>query len=97
MINSKERSQLAGLAQKIAPIFQIGKNGITDVLINELSDALDARELIKITLLKNSELEVKDVMVELCERLGADPVSAIGFKITIYRLSTKKDVKHVIF
>lgn len=86
-MDGKERSRLSALAQSIQPIFQIGKNGITDAVTNELNDALEARELIKITVLKNSELDAKEVLNELCERLSAEPISAVGFKIVLYRKS----------
>ncbi|MDD4316142.1 MAG: YhbY family RNA-binding protein [Clostridia bacterium] len=88
-MDNKERSRLGGLAQSIQPIFQIGKNGITDIVIKELNDALEARELIKITVLKNSELDSKEVMAELCQKLEAEPISAIGFKIVIFRKSRR--------
>ena len=51
MITSKQRAYLKSLAQNITPIFQVGKNGINNNLIKQLIDALEARELIKITLL----------------------------------------------
>lgn len=86
-MDGKERSRLSALAQNIQPIFQIGKNGVTDAVTNELNDALEARELIKITVLKNSELDAKEVLSELCTRLSAEPISAVGFKIVLYRKS----------
>lgn len=86
-MDGKERSRLSALAQNLQPIFQIGKNGVTDVVINELNNALEARELIKITVLKNSELDAKEVLNELCQRLSAEPISSVGFKIVLYRKS----------
>lgn len=91
MLNSKQRSVLSSAAQSTPAIFQIGKNGVTETFLNEVSNALDARELVKITVLKNSELTAKDVLKELCESLSAEAVSCIGFKITLYRKS-KKDI-----
>lgn len=88
-MDGKERSKLSGLAQSIQPIFQIGKNGVTDVVIKELNDALEARELIKITVLKNSGLDTREVMAELCSALSAEPISAVGFKIVIFRKNKK--------
>ena len=52
-MTSKQRAYLRGVANKIDSIFQIGKGGITENLIKQLSDAIEARELIKITVLKN--------------------------------------------
>ena len=54
MITSKQRAYLRGLAQEITPIFQLGKNGIEDSFVKQIDDALEARELIKLTVLKTS-------------------------------------------
>ena len=95
MITSKKRAKLRSIANNITPIFQIGKGGINDNLIQDLSNALDARELIKLTVLKNSEVKAKDIINDLCKKLNAEPISAIGNKITIYRYSTKEGVNHI--
>lgn len=94
MLTSKQRKKLSSLGQKIEPIFQIGKNGLSDALVNELSNALEARELIKISVLNNSEIVAKDLINGLSESLKAEPVSCIGSKMVIYRRS-KKDIKHI--
>ncbi|NLL56729.1 MAG: YhbY family RNA-binding protein [Clostridiales bacterium] len=94
MITSKQRKKLSGLGQKIDAIFQIGKNGLSDSLVNELSNALEARELIKISVLNNSQLKAKEVIGELANALGAEPISCVGSKIVLYRKSTK-DIKHI--
>lgn len=95
MIDTKTRSKLNGLAQNIQPVFQIGKNGITDIVIKELNEVLDARELIKISILRNSELVAREVLDELCEKLSAEAVSCVGFKIALYRKSKRKDIKRI--
>lgn len=97
MVSSSERKTLSGMGQTLDPIFQIGKNGITDVLLSELSCALEARELIKISVLQNSDLSAKEVINELCASLGADPISCVGSKMVIYRRSERKDIKHIEF
>jgi RNA-binding protein len=94
MLTSKQRKKLSGLGQKIEPIFQIGKNGLTDALVNELSNALDARELIKISVLNNSEIPAKEIINGLSESLKAESISCIGSKMVIYRRS-RKDIKHI--
>lgn len=96
MITTKERATLRGLAQKLDPIFQIGKNGVTDTLVEQLSDALEARELIKITVLNSAVAGAKDIINGLSEALDADPVQAIGNKIVIYRRSKRKDAVHLL-
>ena len=97
MITTKERKTLSAMGQTLEPVFQIGKNGVTDVLLQELSDVLEARELIKVAVLRNSDVTAKEIVNELCEELGADPVSCVGNKMVIYRRSSRKDVKHIEF
>ena len=96
MLTTQERTKLKSLAQNIDAIFQIGKNGITENIINDLSVALDSRELIKITVLRNADFNAKQVIEELAEMLNAQPVQAIGNKIVLYKKSQRKDIKHII-
>ena len=58
-MTSKQRAYLRGLANSIDPIFQIGKSGLSENLLKQLDDALEARELIKINVLENSGEDVK--------------------------------------
>lgn len=97
MITSKERKTLSGMGQTLEPVFQIGKNGVTDVMLKELADVLEARELIKIAVLRNSDMSAKEIINDLCEELEADPVSCVGNKMVIYKRSSRKDVKHIEF
>ena len=97
MLTSKQRSYLKSLANGIEPIFQVGKGGITDVMAKEIRAALDARELIKITVLNNAEMDAKSFSIELAESLKAEVVCVIGHKIVLYRRSDKKGIKHIEF
>lgn len=94
-ITSKERKYLSGLGQKIEPIFQIGKNGLTDKQIEEIDKALEARELIKISILQNSDEDINEITDILCKKLKAEPISKVGRKLVIYRYSKKDGVKHI--
>lgn len=96
-MTSKQRSKLRSLAQNVEPIGQIGKGGVSENALKSFSDALDARELIKITVLKNSDEEVGVLCDSLAEKLGAEAVCAIGRKVVLYRKSGRKDVKHIEF
>ena len=87
MLTGKQRSYLKSLAHKMDPIFQVGKNGITENFITQVDEALEARELIKINVLNNSLLEAKEVAIELVEELDAEFVQSIGNKLVIYRES----------
>lgn len=97
MLTSKERKALSSIGQTLDPVFQIGKNGVTEVLIRELGDVLDARELIKIGVLRGCDYTAKEIISELCASLGADPVSCVGNKMVIYRRSVRRDIKHIEF
>lgn len=97
MFTSKQRSVLRSLAQTIEPIGQIGKGGISDNMIESFSQALESRELIKITVLNNSEEEAKWVAGDLAEALNAEVVCTIGHKVVLYRKSNKKGIKHIEF
>ncbi|NLW22223.1 MAG: ribosome assembly RNA-binding protein YhbY [Tissierellia bacterium] len=89
MLTGKQRSFLKGIANNLDPIFQIGKNGITENFIKQVDDALEAREIIKIKVLNNSFLNPKEVANELAEKTGAEFVQSIGNKFVLYRESKK--------
>ena len=88
-MTSKQRAYLRGLANKIDAIFQIGKNGINDNLIKQLDDALEARELIKITTLETAPDSAKNLSFEIAERTNSMLVQVIGNKITLFRQKQK--------
>ena len=70
-MTSKQRAYLKSLASNISAIFQIGKSGISENLINQLNDALEARELIKITVLETAPEAVKDLGNQLSEKTNS--------------------------
>lgn len=86
-MTGKQRAQLRAMANGIQPICQIGKNGIVDTLVAQLDDALEARELIKVTVLENVELTAREAAGILAEKLDAEPIQAIGRKLVLYRRS----------
>ena len=97
MITSKQRAFLRGKANDMDTIFQIGKGGIGDNLVKQLYDALEARELIKIRTLENCEYTPREAADEISNRLGADVVSVVGYRIVLYRESrTKKNYSLMI-
>ena len=89
-MNSKQRAYLRGLAQKIEPIFQIGKAGVTDNQIEQLKNALEARELIKITFLDTIPEEKQDIAEEIAKQTDSEIIQIIGKKLTLYKRSEKK-------
>ncbi|MBO5204085.1 MAG: ribosome assembly RNA-binding protein YhbY [Clostridia bacterium] len=87
MLTSKQRAYLRGLANGIPAIMQIGKGGIGENLIKTVSDALEARELIKLTALENSMESPKEIANALADATDADVVGVVGRKIILYRES----------
>ncbi|MBN2221228.1 MAG: ribosome assembly RNA-binding protein YhbY [Vallitaleaceae bacterium] len=92
-MNSKQRAYLRSLAQTMEPIFQIGKNSLTPEFTEAISEALEKRELIKISVLNNCEDEPKDLGQILSERTRSTLVQVMGRKITLYKES--KDHKKI--
>ncbi len=95
MINSGQRAKLRSMAQNLNPIFHIGKNGINENFISDIDTALEAHELIKISVLRNSDMSAKESMEILSQATAAEPVTAIGSKFVIYRRSTRDNVEHI--
>lgn len=95
-ITGKQRAYLRSLANKVPSIFQIGKEGISDNLVKQLSDALNARELIKIHVLENCELTPREASDELSDTLSAIPVQTIGRKIVLYRQAEDEKKRTIV-
>lgn len=87
MLTGKQRSYLKSMANNLNPLFQIGKNGLTENFMKQVDEALEARELVKINVLKNCFEDPKDIANALVEELNAEFVQSIGRKIVIYRAS----------
>ena len=84
-MTSKQRSYLKGLAMNLDPIFQIGKSSVTPELTAAIAEALEARELIKITVLKNCLDDRRSIAEVLAERTRSEVVQVIGKKIVLYK------------
>lgn len=84
-MTTKQRAYLKSLAMVMEPIFQIGKNSMTPELTNAVSEALAARELIKISVLKNCADDPKELAQILAERTRSQVVQVIGKKIVLYK------------
>ncbi|EOS24356.1 RNA-binding protein [Lachnospiraceae bacterium 3-1] len=84
-LTSKQRAYLKGLANNIDPIFQVGKASLTPELINAVGEALEKRELIKLSVLKNCFDDPKEVADTMAERTKSQVVQVIGKKIILYR------------
>jgi len=84
-MTSKQRSYLKGLAMTMDSIFQIGKSSVTPELTAAVAEALEARELIKITVLKNCLDDGRSIAEVLAERTHSEVVQVIGKKIVLYK------------
>ncbi|MDR3085149.1 MAG: YhbY family RNA-binding protein [Christensenellaceae bacterium] len=92
-LSSKQRAYLRGRANEEPVVLHIGKEGIVPNLIKQGWDALEARELIKVQLMKGAPYEsAREACGVLCEKLHALPVQCIGKRFVIYRRA-RKDAK----
>ncbi|MDR2615792.1 MAG: YhbY family RNA-binding protein [Oscillospiraceae bacterium] len=90
MLNSGQRAQLRAAANSIDTILHIGRDGVTDNVTKQCSDALAARELIKGRVLENSGLTPREAAEELALRCGAEVVQTVGSRFILYRRSPDK-------
>lgn len=84
-MTTKQRAYLKSLAMTMEPIFQIGKSSMTPGLTQAISEALDARELIKISVLKNCADDPRELAEIISERTRSQIVQIIGKKIILYK------------
>lgn len=89
MITTKQRSYLRSLANKLEPIFHVGKGGIEENFLKQVDETLETRELIKIKALSNSGITAREASEIFCEELGCEGIQAIGSKLVLYRKSKK--------
>ena len=92
-MTTKQRAYLKSLAMTMEPIFQIGKNSMTPELTKAISEALEARELIKISVLNNCAADPKELACLLAERTRSQVVQVIGKKIVLYKEGKDKNKK----
>lgn len=84
-MTSKQRAYLKGLAMNIEPIFNIGKSNLTPEITEAVKEAFNTRELVKVSVLKNSSDDPNEMARILADRTGAQLVQVIGKKIVLYK------------
>ncbi len=89
MLTSKERADLRAQANTMDTTLIVGKDGVTENVIAEAENLLNARELVKGKVLETALMSAREVSDEICEATGADGVSCVGSKFVIYRFSEK--------
>lgn len=95
-MTTKQRAYLKGLAMTMEPIFQIGKSSLTPELTAAVDEALEARELIKISILKNCFDDGRQLAETLAERTHSELVQIIGKKIILYRPAKNEKKRKII-
>jgi len=90
-VTTKQRAYLKSLAMTMETIFQIGKGGLTDESVRQISNALEARELIKCKVLDTSPVSAKELANDLASQTESECVQVIGNKVVLYRKSKKKN------
>ena len=93
MLTSKQRAYLRSLAAGLDTIFQIGKGGVGEETVKQISAALEARELIKVRALENSGYTAREAAEEIADATGAEVVATVGSKFVLYKESEKKKRK----
>ena len=96
MMTSKQRAYLKGLAMNIDPIFQIGKASLTPEVTKAIEEALEARELIKISVLKSCLDDSRWIGEALADRTRSQLVQVIGHKIILYRPARDKAKRKIL-
>ena len=95
MLTSKQRAKLRSMANGMDCIMQVGKGGIVENLVVQVSDALRARELIKMSVLENCLFTAKEAANELAEQCGADVVQVIGKRFVLYKRNEEMPVINI--
>ncbi len=88
-MTSKERAFLRSQAQTLSAIFQLGKTGLSEEGVKAITDALNARELIKLHVLETCPYTAKEAAPVLAEAIGCDVVQTIGSKIVLFKQKSK--------
>ncbi|NCB91488.1 MAG: ribosome assembly RNA-binding protein YhbY [Clostridia bacterium] len=92
-MTSKQRAYLKSLAMNTEPILQLGKSSLTPEFTESVKEALDARELIKISVLQNCMDDPREMAQMMAERTGSQVVQVIGKKIVLYKEGKKEKKK----
>ena len=95
-MTSKQRAYLKGLASNLDAIFQLGKSSLTPEVTDAICEALDKRELIKVSVLKNCADDPRDLAEVLSERTHSQVVQVIGRKIVLYKQNPKKEKQKIL-
>ena len=94
-LTGKQIRTLRGLAHHLDPIVYVGKADITETLVKQTDEALEAHELIKVGVQDTSDLETREAADQLAAQTNSEVVQVIGHRFALYRLSNKKGLRHI--
>lgn len=95
-MTSKQRAYLKSISSTYEPIFQVGKSSVTPEVTDAIAQALEKRELIKISVLKNCADDPKDIAQLIAERTRSNVVHVIGKKIVLYKQNPNKEKRKIM-
>ncbi len=95
-MTKNERTKLRSLGQTLADLGFVGKEGVTDNVLKQISDNLTAHELVKIKVQKNAPEDIETIAEKIALGCGCEVVTIIGSKILVYKFSNKEKIKHVL-
>ena len=95
-MTTKQRAYLKGLAMTMEPVAQIGKSSLTEEGLKGIEEVLEARELIKIAVLKTCLDDPREIAEAAAEQLRAEVVQVIGRKIVLYRQARQKEKRKIV-
>ena len=96
-MDSKQRAKLRSIASTIDATTIVGKDGLTETVLGQIDRELNARELVKVSVLGGAEMTAKEYLKQVAEILSGEEVCSIGKKFVVYRRSNKKGIKHIEF
>lgn len=94
-LRGKQKRFLRSEAHHLQPIFQVGKGGVNDAMVAQIGEALEKRELIKVSLLQNTDEIAEDVAEELEAALNCDIVQIIGRVLVVFKPSSKEKYQKI--
>lgn len=95
-MTTKQRAYLKSLAMNMEPVFQCGKSSVTPEFVNAVAEALEKRELIKVSVLQNCSDDPKELGIILAERTRSQLVQVIGKKIVLYKENKDENKRRII-
>ena len=95
-MTTKERAKLKSIASNLNDNVFVGKEGVTDTVIQQTEENLYAHEIVKVRVLKNYKDDIESIAMDLANGTGSEIVQIIGNKVVLYKVSTKAKITHLL-